>query len=287
MMFREIDTKSAAAVRDEVAAIYSGLFPDAKVSFIHSAFLWLEDAFAGRYGGYQPIDTSYHNLEHTLQVTLCYARLLEGYKQAGTQPELARRPFELALLAILLHDTGYLKQRGDDAGTGAKYTLVHVTRSAEFAGKLLAAKGLPAAEIQSVQNMIRCTGVNVDLARIPFQNELEKKLGFALSTADLLGQMAAPDYIEKLGILYQEFDESNRFNGKEAGAGIFTSAEDLRRKTPAFWEHYVQPRINQDFQGLHRFLNRPVPDGPNPYLDKIGRNIARLQADLGQETAAR
>lgn len=284
-MFREIDTKDVAAVRDEVAGIYSALFPEAKTSFVSAAFRWVHDCFSGSYADYQPIDTKYHDLEHTLQVTLCYIRLLEGYRRAGEKPELTRRAFELALLAILFHDTGYLKKKGDNDGTGAKYTLVHVARSAEFAGRLLVEKNLPGEEIRSVQNMIGCTGVNVDLAVIPFQNELEKRLGFGLGTADLLGQMAAPDYIEKLGILYQEFEESNQFNGKVTGPGIFTSAEDLRRKTPVFWEKYVLPKIEGDFLASYRFLNRPLPEGPNAYLQKVQKNIARLQKQLELETA--
>ena len=35
-------------------------------------------------------------------------------------------------------------------------------------------------------------------------------VGFALGTADLLGQMAAPDYVDKLPVLYDEFVEAAR-----------------------------------------------------------------------------
>ena len=45
--------------------------------------------------------------------------------------------FEFGMLAILMHDTGYLKKRGDNEGTGAKYTLTHVDRSIQFAGELM------------------------------------------------------------------------------------------------------------------------------------------------------
>lgn len=284
-MFPEIDTRNSGAVRAEVAAIYESLFPGSNPALLNEAFQWVEDCFAGRYADYQPIDTQYHDFQHTLQVTLCYVRLLEGYKRSGARPELTRRMFELALLAILLHDTGYLKKRGDEAGTGAKYTLVHVARSAEFAATLLAGKGFPPREILSVQNMIRCTGVNADFRAIPFHDELEKNLGFGLATADLLGQMAAPDYIDKLAVLYQEFDESNRFNGTPAGPGVFSSARDLRLHTPVFWEGYVLPRINHDFRSMHQYLARPLPSGPNAYLTRVEQNIARLKARLRLEPA--
>ncbi len=273
--FVEIDTKSPSAVREEVLAIFSRLFPSADPACIQQAFGWVQAAFEGHYAGYQPIDAQYHDFEHTLQGTLCYVRLLEGYALAQARPPLTPRLFELGVLAILLHDTGYLKQADDQQGTGAKYTLTHVNRSAEFAGRLLAENGFGPAEIRSVQNMIRCTGVNADLASIPFQTEMERKMGFALGTADLLGQMAASDYPEKLAILFQEFEESNRYNGKTTGPGVFKTPTELRQNTPIFWESYVLPKINHDFIELYRYLE--TADGLNPYLEKIVANIARVR----------
>src|SRR6185437_3386983 len=132
--------------------------------------------------------------------------------RAKAKPLLTQRMFELGLLAILMHDTGYLKQRGDTEGTGAKYTVTHVDRSADFAAQLLADKKFSKADIQAVQNMIHCTGVDAALSVIPFQSEEEKIAGFALGTADLLGQMAAEDYVEKLPVLYSEFAEATQFS---------------------------------------------------------------------------
>jgi hypothetical protein len=279
---RDVDTKDRHAVQTEVAQIYRELFPGGSPQFVADAFKWIVDAFEGRFDGYQPIDAKYHDLEHTLQGTLAFARLLKGYSNARARPELTRRAFELGLLAILLHDSGYLKERSDPEGTGAKYTLVHVTRSAEFAKKLLSENGFSPSEVRAVQNMIRCTGVNTDLASIPFHDDLERQVGFALGTADLLGQMAAPDYIEKLQTLYQEFDEANRYSAKKSGE-TFANADDLRRKTPEFWEKYVLPKIENDFRGLYRFL--AVASGSNPYIERIEANISRLRREL-KATAA-
>jgi hypothetical protein len=279
----DVDTKDLQAVRRVVADIYRELFPSGQADFVANAFQWTTDAFAGNYGDFQKIDAKYHDLEHTLQGTLAFARLLRGYHRGRATPSLTQRGFELGLVAILLHDTGYLKRRSDTEGTGAKYTLVHVSRSADFAADLLRTKGFTAPEIKSVQNMIRCTGVNTDLPSIPFSADLERVIGYALATADLLGQMAAPDYIEKLHILYQEFEESNRHAGKPTGAGMFRSAAELRSRTPEFWEKYVRPKIEKDFRGLYRFLEEP--DGRNPYLQKIEANIARLQQELSAAAA--
>jgi hypothetical protein len=283
-MGAEIDTKQIADVQREVHSIYKSIFPDGNDTFINNAFGWVNDCFTGKYRDYLPIDARYHDLEHTLQVTLCMARLMRGWRLANGSPELTQRMFELGIIAILLHDTGYLKKRGDSDGTGAKYTLIHVDRSIEFAAELLAEKNFSQSEIKSVQNMIRCTGVNVDLAAIPFQSELERMTGFALSTADLLGQMAAKDYIEKLPVLYLEFAESAQYNAGKSGTSrtLFSSAEDLLQKTPAFWEKYVRPKLDHDFQGIHRFLNDPYPDGKNDYIERIEQNIARLRQKLGK-----
>jgi hypothetical protein len=274
----DLHTRDFDAVRSQVVGIYLGLFPKASADAVESAFRWTIDAFNGDYKTYQPIDAKYHDLEHTLQGTLAFARLLKGYSIAQSRPALTQRAFELGLLAILLHDTGYLKHAADTDGTGAKYTHTHVTRSAEFARTLLTEKGFAPAEIRSVQNMIRCTGVNADLSGIPFADELERQVGYALGTADLLGQMAAPDYVEKLETLYEEFEESNRYSGKTTGPGVFTSAADLRAKTPVFWEKYVLPKIENDFRGLYRLL--ADPSGHNAYIESIRSNISRLQQQL-------
>jgi hypothetical protein len=277
-MFLPVDTRDPVAVENEVDSIYAILFPEAGRDFVPLAFDWAAQCFAGRHPDYQGIDVGYHDFEHTLQGTLCLARLLSGRHAAGAAPTLTLRAFELGLLAILFHDSGYLKRRGDTEGTGAKYTVVHVDRSVAFAKAFLEPKDFADTELLAVQNMINCTGINTDLNAIRFQNELERTIGYALGTADLLGQMAAADYVEKLPVLFGEFTEAAR----HAAAGsthpfAFRSAEELMRSTPAFWDQYVLPKIRGDFRGLYRFLNDPYPTGPNDYLQRIEANIARLR----------
>jgi hypothetical protein len=276
-MLSVVDTSDITAVQNEVHSVFASVFPQGDSSFIARSFNWYEQLFRGKYPGYQAIDARYHDFEHTLQGTLCLARLLRGRHFAGIQPLLTPRIFELGLLAILMHDTGYLKRSDDLKGTGAKYTLTHVRRSVEFSQIFLSEKGFSAEDIQAVQSMIRCTGINVDLNTIPFASECEKVTGFALGTSDLLGQMAATDYVDKLPVLYLEFEEASQF--KETAVTptvVFQSADDLIRKTPGFWKGYVWPKMNQDFEGLYQFLADPYPDGPNAYLHAIEVNLARL-----------
>ncbi len=260
MTHQNVSTKDPAAVAKEVQAIYLAMFPKGDRSFVPRAFGWIGRCFTGRHADYQAVDAHYHDFEHTLQGTLCMMDLLRGRHHTGVKPLLTQRMFELGLLAILMHDTGYLKRRDDTEGTGAKYTATHVERSAEFAAQLLKKKGYNARDIRAVQNMIRCTGVDISASSIPFQSELERIVGFALGTGDLLGQMAAQDYVEKLPVLYNEFAEAAHYTtDKSLFIALFTSAEDLMKKTPIFWEKYVLTKLDRDFGGQHHYLDAPFP----------------------------
>ncbi|HAM70863.1 MAG TPA: hypothetical protein DCM86_04390 [Verrucomicrobiales bacterium] len=282
-MFGGLDTRDSVAVEREVREVFRALFPSASPGtptqpdeFIPRCFSWIRDCFLGRHPGYQAIDVAYHDFEHTLQGTLCLTRLLQGRHRAGVAPPLTPRWFELALLGILFHDTGYLKTTSDRSGTGAKYTPVHVGRGADFAAAFLSPRGYSVAEITSIQNMIRCTGLNADLAALPFGSDLERDLGLALATADLVGQLAADDYVDKLPLLFSEFEESARANPDAASRMTrFATVEDLVRNTPGFWEHYVKVRLDRDFRRAYRHLGTP-----NPYLVAIEANMARLKGGL-------
>ena len=181
-MFDEVDTKVPRDAEECVASIYRSMFPDGDRGFVRQAFGWAGQFFSGEYDDYHAIDALYHDFEHTLQGTLCLARLLHGRHEAKAQPALSERGFQLGLLAILFHDTGYLKKKDDTEGTGAKYTLTHVSRSAAFAREFLSRKGWTVADTTAIQHMIRCTGVNVDLEAIPFQNDEERMMGYVLGT---------------------------------------------------------------------------------------------------------
>lgn len=278
-MFSAVATKDPVAVEEQVQAAYLGMFPGGDRLFVPTSFRWVVECFTGHYKGYQAIDARYHDLEHTLQGTLCLARLLANRDREGVLPRLTQREFELGILAILLHDTGYLKRTEDTEGTGAKYTATHVLRSAEFAATILRQHQLSAAEIQAVQSMILCTGVNTALDKLSFQSEAHRIAGLALATADLLGQMAADDYVDKLPVLYGEFAEASAFSSERGGfVNLFSSPEDLINKTPGFWRDFVGPKLGGDFLGLYAFLNEPYPSGPNFYINRIEKHMERLMA---------
>jgi hypothetical protein len=281
-MFPPVATNNPTAVKADVQAAYLTIFPQGDHGFVARVFGWAEECFAGRHPEYQAIDARYHDFEHTLQGTLCMARLLRCRQAADAQPLVSQHLFELGIIGILLHDTGYLKRRDDDSpGTGAKYTATHVLRSVEFARQLLTAKGFSEADIRAVQNMIRCTGIDAFLESIAFDSEEERMAGFALGTADLLGQMAADDYVEKLPVLYSEFAEAAKHDrGHTDFISKFGGAHDLMQRTPGFWRDYVLPKLDKDFGGLHRFLSQPYPDGSNWYVERIEANMGRIREQL-------
>ncbi|MBL9126611.1 MAG: hypothetical protein JNL97_03135 [Verrucomicrobiales bacterium] len=276
-MFPEANTREPHAVLRVCSQAWGIFTGGGDANWIGKCFSWVQEAFEGHHPDYEPLDTRYHDLEHTLQGTLCLAQLLRGWHRHGGSPALDERAFRLGIVAILFHDTGYLKPRGDRTGTGAKFTPVHVRRSAEFAGRILADRGFDADEIHAVQGMIRCTGVNANVRSIVFQRAVDRQVGRALATADLLGQMAAVDYVEKLPLLYEEFAEAVAHDPSSPGLPRFSGPDELIRQTPDFWDRHVRHRLDQDFDGVYRYLNDPWPDGPNVYLERIEANIARVR----------
>ena len=277
MMFTKADTETAPATAAIVRAIYLRAHPGADVGIIERLFLDVEAMFAGRYLDYLPLDMRYHGIAHTLRAVVALAELIEGRQRAGVAPPLGSRDFEIALAAILLHDTGYLKLRSDSAGTGAKYTSIHVARSCGFSASYLPTLGFKRAEIDAVTTAIRCTGPNSDMDQVRFPGEIAHFIGCAVTTADYLGQMAAEDYIDDLAALHAELEEADDFLHVPREKRQFRSVAELIAKTPAFWEQYVLPRLTRECHAVFRYLADPYPAGPNPYIQAVERNMERAR----------
>jgi len=276
-MFPHTDTSHPIAVAQVVEEVQREVYPGHSHALIRQLFADVQAMFEGRYHDYQPIDLRYHDFQHTLQATLCMAELVAGRARASAEPALSAREFECGIAAVALHDTGYLKLRGDRTGSGAKYTYTHVLRSCSFAASYLPTLGFGQEELTIALNAIGCTGPASSLYPIAFGSPAEKIVGSCVATADFLGQMAAPDYPDELGILYAEFEESDDYLRVPHEARVFKSADDLIARTPEFWRGHVLPKLNLSFQGVYRYLADPFPDGPNRYLEAIERNITHIQ----------
>ncbi|HXA80619.1 MAG TPA: hypothetical protein VNV14_05040 [Opitutaceae bacterium] len=280
-MLTDINTKSAPAVAAAAQAAFRKMFPRASTGIIDRLFFDVRRMFTGHYLDYQAVDLHYHDLEHTLQATLCFMRLLVGRHGTQATPRFTPRQVELGLAAVLLHDSGYLKLRSDRAGTGAKYTHVHVLKSCAFASSYLPTVGATPQELDGVLGAIRCTGPFSHVKQLHFNSHVEQLIGCALATADYLAQMAAPDYPDKLEILFKEFREADAFANVPPAQREFKSAAEMIAKTPAFWRKHVFLKLKTEYLGMYRFLAQPYPRGPNPYIVAIERNIAIIETRIG------
>lgn len=269
-------SSTAAAARAHLKTIS----PEAPCALIDGVSALVDELFEGRHPSYQRADLKYHNLAHTLLATQCFIDLAEGRVRHGETPVFTDRQFSLGYAAIVLHDSGYLKTRDDHAGTGAKYTSSHVLRSCALAASALPALGCTDSEITGVQNAIRCTGLTSRIDQIAFSSEVERLIGCMVVTADYLGQMADPDYPEKLPQLFEEFEESNNFSRVPFEKRPFRSAKELMAKTSGFWRGFALPKLENEFDGVYRLL--ALPDGSNPYIDAVESNLSRI-ADLAAE----
>jgi hypothetical protein len=264
-----------------VKETFSSCFPDESTTFLLKIFERVQDLFEGRYPGYQHSDTAYHDLTHTGKATVAVARILDGHIKSGHSPVLSCRDFELIVAATLLHDSGFIKQVGDDEGTGGKYTLSHVKRSGKFAAKFLPEFDVTADEIRLIQLAIDCTGVEVKVEDLPFENDKESFLGWVLGTGDMLGQMAAPDYPESLYALYEEFAEAAAYSEiTDSWINDYSSAEDLLRQTRRFYEDYVKRMLETHWGGVHKALSHHFSSGENQYFHSIEANLAHIERQV-------
>jgi hypothetical protein len=279
-IFPPVDTKNLAAVEQFVREKFNALYPNSRLSWLPTVFTDIGNFFAGRDPDYSAIDLRYHDLEHTLQATVCLALIIAGRQATRIAPRIDAHHFELAMIAALLHDSGYLKLRSDTRGTGAKYTFCHVLRSCSFAASYLPNIGASGADVETVMSAINCTGPMNEISRLRFRAPVDEIIGYSVATADFLGQLAATDYPDELEVLFEEFQESDDFLHVPVEERMFKSAHDLMVRTPHFWHRFVLPKLESDFQGVYRFLAKPYPDGPNAYLKAIESNITEIQRRL-------
>lgn len=280
-VLHQVDAKQPSAVQQALSAHFRNVFPAESDAFLSPLFAGIVAMFAGKYLDYGPVLTAYHDREHSFQAALCMARLLDGRVECGEAPALLARHYRIGLAGALLHDVGYMLDPGDSGGTGARYTLTHEERGCVIAQPFLEGLGWPQEDIDWLTAIIRCTGPRSKIRELPFAGDVHRFLGQALCTADYLGQMSDYQYLRKLPILFLEFQECDDFLGVPPEKRLFRSALELLEKTPGFWSFVQAQILGANCGGVFRYLARPWPDGPNPYLLGVEKNMAeirRLQA---------
>jgi hypothetical protein len=273
-----VDTKQPAAVFKAVKEAFAGIGAEASFPLLERLFADVTGMFDGHYPGYQAIDMRYHDYEHTMQATVCLIHLLQGRSRTFDRPVLLARDWELAVMAVLLHDSGYLKKTDDLQGTGAKYTFVHERRSCDFSREYLPRMGVTASEIEDICAAIICTGPRSKISQVSFHRDEARQMAFLLVTADYLAQMSAADYLDKLPVLYKEFVEAFDFEQIPPEKRPYHSLQQLLEKSTGFWTNYVRPMLDFEAGGVHRYLT--TAGQPNPYLQAVEANLAELQRRL-------
>jgi hypothetical protein len=272
-----VNMGSPDAVFEEVKYNFIQQYPVAAFIDVRIAYNDFCDLFEGRYAGYRACNTKFHDKIHTTDALLAISRLIDGYNLV--KPHLPVHMVKLALIATILHDTGYIQSRQDRKGTGAKYTLNHVERSIDFMRKYFKERGFGRKDFEAAARMISCTGLSTDLAHVRFRGPGERILGYMLGTADLLGQMASRTYLERLIYLYREFRE-----GHVKG---YDSEFSLLRKTLDFYDS-TKTRLARELKNVARYtrfhFRRRYRIDADLYTVAIERQIAYLTEILRFET---
>lgn len=247
-------------------------FPGHATGFVERVFAETEALFGGRRPGFQACAMPYHNFAHTCDTVVALVRLLDAHLGNGAAPVLTSRDCELAIAAMLMHDTGFLRRADERAATGAQFSRTHVERGVQVASEVLPGLGVTPVELEFVRLAIRVTAMDVTPAimeRVPAKDRL---LAQFVGTADLLGQLAAPDYPDRLADLHREMVEAGLTEGlDEAG---FVS------QTRAFWEGVAKPRLEGLLGKSYRVLPQQVGNTHSAYLDAIRRNLEAIDRRL-------
>ena len=265
-----LDFRNNSDILKEVKLITALINPQFDFHFLDQAFADIEKLFRGQYKGFRACNTHYHDLRHTLTVFLAMARLLHGAYLQGIK--FTDKEINIGLLCALMHDAGYIQSDEDHAGTGAKYTLVHIHRSSKFMQEYYSAADYFKDDIKNFDDILNCTGLNIDIEKIKFASPITEMMGKILGTADLLGQMADRFYLEKLVFLFREFAEA-----KVPG---FDSEIDLLQKTVNFYNVIIARfenmlgNVNQYM--VHHFRNRWNIE-KNLYEEAMKKNIDYLK----------
>ncbi len=261
------NTRDTAEVEAQVAAIVGSFAPGHDLTRVGGAFGLLDRAIDGNLAGYQKLKTLYHNRTHINEVVLCTARMLHGLHLAGQG--LDGDHIDAALIGALMHDVGYLMNDEEASGTGAQFTESHVMRGVEFTRRYLA--DLPPALLETTTKVILLTDHRKHPGWISFDNLQQQRAAYATATADLIGQMANREYLERVLLLYFEFEE--------ARMGGFADIHDLLEKTTAFYR-MTKGRLDQDLNGmsgcLARHFGKQQGVDRNFYHESIDRNLDYL-----------
>ncbi len=261
-----IKDKKPKTIMQEVKRIFCLNYPQKEFYRILYSYAKILELFNGDFQGYKKCDTSYHDLNHTMDAVLASARLMDGYNL--TKKKISVELAVNLLIAALLHDTGYIQKITEEGGTGARFTIKHVQRSVDFLVKNNTQLKINQSDVEIISHIIKSTGLQIKIDKIDFFSPDERIAGSILGSADLLGQMSSRDYLEKLLFLYSEF--------KEAKIPGFNTEFDILRKTIDFFK-ITKRKLVKDYGDVYHyaFIHFEERFGikENLYMKAIKRHI--------------
>jgi hypothetical protein len=277
-----VNTTDPLAVSAEVSRIYQDLYQRDKPGNMVQAFQDLTRLYRGEDANYYACDTSYHDIQHVLDVTLAMARLTDGCVRATNGSVVDERLFRFGIISALHHDCGYIRHRKDTRhNNGAEYTKTHVSRGGKFLEEYLATIGM-ADLAPAAAGTLHFTGYEIPIDRIRVDPPF-RLIGNLLGSADMLAQMADRCYLEKCyDRLYPEFvygglARERRPDGTEQVN--FGSAADLIYKTPQFYLS-AQKRLQVELGNYGNYGEKHF-GGENLYISELEKNIEHAR-NLGQ-----
>jgi hypothetical protein len=225
-------------------------------------------------------DALYHNVEHTMLVTLAGHDILRGRALHAHMPA---EDYAHVIIACLTHDIGYVRGvfKADDTDGylvdpgGRKVTLprgssdaallpYHVDRSKMFVMERI--EGIAQLDKHRIARAVEGTRFPVT---IPSEDEECDEEAALLRAADLIGQLGDPHYIRKANALYYEFEEAgvNRQLG-------YSSPADLVNLYPQFYWNSVAPHV----QTAVRYLN--VTSRGRQWIANLYSNVFRAEREI-------
>jgi hypothetical protein len=225
-------------------------------------------------------DALYHNVEHTMLVTLAGVDILRG---RALHTHMTADDYAHIIIACLAHDSGYVRGllKDDDAdgfvidSTGKKVTLprgssdaalmpYHVDRSKLYVLQRL--EGIALLDRQRIARAIEGT-------RFPSSDPGEgleyAEEALIVRAADLIGQLGDPNYLRKSNALYHEFEESGM--NRQLG---YDSPADIVNRYPQFYWNCVAPHI----QTAIRYLN--MTSSGRQWIANLYGNIFRAEREI-------
>jgi hypothetical protein len=233
-------------VARRIDSAFEAMFGDADRDHMQLA----KDAAAAALSHIATSDALYHNVEHTVHVTIVGLEILKA-KHAR---ELSVTPGDWlnTVVAMLCHDIGYVRGicEADDGerlanGIGTQSTRIAIERSDAALMPIHVDRGKRYIEEHfATHTLVDTLAVQACIERTRFPVPIEAwyqqngDYPGLVRGADLIGQLSDPRYLSKLSAIFYEFEEV----GFNEGMG-YRMPGDLLEAYPIFFEKSVDPYI--------------------------------------------